>query len=62
MTSATNWRIPSMGCKGVSAPPEFKFYDATHPIEIGMWELAVAAYDHIEGTDVSDALDEVRDA
>lgn len=47
--------------QGCQRPEEFKFYEATHPTEKGMWELAVAAYDHIEGTDVEECLSEVRD-
>lgn len=41
--------------------PDFKYYEATHPEEIGCWEWAVAAYDHIEGTDVQDILDNLED-
>jgi hypothetical protein len=41
---------------------DFKFYNATHPQEVGMWNMAVLAYDHIEGTDVMDALQQVEDA
>ena len=37
-------------------PDDFKFYKAHHPMEVGCWNMAVAAYDHIEGTDVEDCL------
>ena len=42
-------------------PDGHKFYEATHPMEVLMWNLAVHAYDHIEGTDVADALSQVLD-
>ncbi|GAB4059159.1 hypothetical protein [Uliginosibacterium sediminicola] len=41
--------------------PAFKYYEATHPQEAGFWNMAVAAYDHIEGSDVEAALDEIYD-
>ena len=41
---------------GNEVKDDFKFYKATHPQEVGMWHMAVLAYDHIEGTDVMDAL------
>lgn len=44
---------------GNQRPEDFKFYSATHPMEAGMWAMAVVAYDHIEGTDVEQALAEV---
>lgn len=40
--------------------PEFKYYKATHPQEALFWEMALAAYDHIEGTDVDGALEEME--
>lgn len=46
---------------GYDVPEDYKMYDATHPQELGMWNLAVMAYDHIEGTDVEDCLNQLRD-
>lgn len=48
----------SMGCQ---VPDGFKFWESVHPQEIGCWHMAVAAYEHIEGTDVEDALSSVID-
>ena len=45
----------SMGC---DVSIDYKFYEATHPQEKGCWNLAIIAYDFIEGTDVEDCLDE----
>ncbi len=47
------------GCK---VPDDFKFYEAHHPMEVRCWNMAVLAYDHIEGTDVDDCLSHVEDA
>lgn len=41
--------------------PEFKYYEATHPQEVLFWGMAVAAYDHIECTDVEGALEDQED-
>ena len=46
---------------GNEVDDDFKFYEAHHPQEVSMWNLAVHAYDHIEGTDVEDCLVEVMD-
>ena len=43
---------------GYVVPPEYKMYEADHPQERGYWNLAVLAYEHIEGTDVNEALDD----
>lgn len=48
--------------QGCQVPDGYKFYEATHPAEAGCWQLAMAAYDHIEGTDVESALDDLRDS
>lgn len=48
--------------QGCEVPDDFKFYESRHPMEQGCWNLAVLAYDHIEGTDVEDALAQVEDA
>lgn len=42
--------------QGCEVPDGFKFYEAHHPAEVACWVMAVAAYDHIESTDVEDAL------
>jgi hypothetical protein len=42
--------------QGCEQSSDFKFYEATHPAEAGCWNMAVLAYDHIEGTDVGDCL------
>jgi hypothetical protein len=46
---------------GYVVPDGYKFYEAHHPQERGMWAQAVMAYDHIEGTDVESALSELED-
>ena len=43
-------------CLGHKVPKGYRFDRATHPQEQSMWEMAVIAYEHIEGTDVDDAL------
>ena len=45
---------------GYEVDEGYKFYEATHPQEVSMWNLAVMAYEHIEGTDVLDALAEIN--
>ena len=41
---------------GCNVPDGYKFYQATHPAESGCWDMAVAAYEHIAHTDISEAL------
>jgi hypothetical protein len=41
---------------GYQVPDGFKFYEAHHPQEVGVWNMAVMAYDHIADTDVENAL------
>jgi hypothetical protein len=38
----------------------YRFDQARHPQEQGMWNLAVMAYEFIEGTDVESALSEIE--
>lgn len=38
----------------------YRFDLASHPQEKCMWYMAVVAYDHIEGTDVEDALNNLE--
>ncbi len=42
--------------QGYIQPSDFKFYEATHPAEVSVWNLAVIAYDHINCTDIENAL------
>lgn len=44
---------------GCVVPDGYKFYSAKHPMELGCWNMSVAAYEHIEGTDVLEALEEI---
>lgn len=48
----------SQGCQ---VPSVYHFDRATHPQERGMWNLAVLAYDFIEGTSVEDALSGIEE-
>ena len=47
--------------QGCVVNDEFKFYEAHHPAEVGCWNMAVAAYDYIEGTDVESCLEELNE-
>jgi len=47
--------------QGYEVPKSFKLYESTHPHEQGCWNMAVAAYEHIKGVDVDDALEEMLD-
>ncbi len=47
--------------QGYEVPKSFHFYDSTHPHEISLWNEAMVAYEHIRGSDVQDALDEMRE-
>lgn len=46
---------------GYIAPLNFRFDRAPRLRERLCWMLAVAAYEHIEGTDVADALSNLED-
>lgn len=50
------------GMFGCQVPEGYRFDAATHPQEQSMWNLAVAAYYHIEGTDVEEALAAMEEA
>jgi hypothetical protein len=39
----------------------YRFDKARHPQERGMWNMAVMAFEHIEGTDVEECLREIED-
>ncbi|MDO8357251.1 MAG: hypothetical protein Q7U76_12745 [Nitrospirota bacterium] len=43
---------------GYVVPVGFRFDTATHPQEQACWRMAELAYDHIEGTELSEALAE----
>lgn len=47
--------------EGYEAGEGFKFYEATHPHEVRCWRQAMVAYDHINGIDMDDVLEEYRD-
>lgn len=42
--------------QGCEVPEGYKFHEAHHPAELSCWEMAMAAYEYIEGTDVESAL------
>lgn len=46
--------------QGCVVPKGYRFDQAPHPAESGCWNMAVAAYDHIEGTDVENALSDIE--
>jgi hypothetical protein len=47
------------GMLGYQVEPGYRFDQATHPQEQSMWNMAVVAYENIEGTDVEDALNDI---
>ena len=47
---------------GYQVPKGYKFHEASHPQELGCWNLAVIAFEHVDGTDVQNALDELDEA
>lgn len=49
------------GMQGCVTHDDYKFYEATHPQEVGCWNMAVAAYEHIEGTPVEDCLSDLEE-
>lgn len=46
---------------GYQVDEGYRFDQATHPQERGMWNMAAIAYDHIEGTELDAVLDELED-
>jgi hypothetical protein len=42
---------------GYEVPKGYRFDLAHHPQEIAMWNMAVMAYEHINGTDLQSAAD-----
>ena len=46
---------------GYEVPVGYKFYDARHPQEQGMWNLAVIAFEELTGTDLEDALANIEE-
>lgn len=47
---------------GYRVPAGYRFDKASHPQERACWNMAGIAFDHIEGTDVSEALAATEDA
>lgn len=41
---------------GYVVPEGYRFDEATHPQECGMWNLACIAYEELAATDLQDAL------
>lgn len=46
---------------GYQVPEGYRFDRASHPQELGMWNLAVLAFDYLQDTDVEDALMQLED-
>ncbi len=46
---------------GCEVPEGFKFYDSPHPMELGMWNLAVIAFEELAATDLNEALSNLDD-
>jgi hypothetical protein len=46
---------------GYEVPEGYKFYDARHPQEQGMWNIAVIAFEELTGTDLQDALANIEE-
>jgi hypothetical protein len=46
---------------GYEVPVGYKFYDATHPQEQGMWNIAIIAFEELTGTDLQDALANIEE-
>lgn len=45
---------------GFNQGHNYKMYEATHPQEKLCWEMAMVAYEHVGGTEVSGVLDEFQ--
>ena len=43
-------------CQGYDVPRGYRFDKATHPAERVCWQMAALAYDHIEQTDLDNAV------
>lgn len=46
---------------GYAVKKGYRFDQATHPQEVACWNMVVMAYDHIEGTDLENAVAELED-
>jgi hypothetical protein len=46
---------------GYDVPEGYRFDQAHHPQEMAVWDMAVTAYEHVDGTDVEDALTAIED-
>lgn len=42
---------------GYVVEPTYKMYEASHPQERGFWNMAVEAFEFVNGSDVENALD-----
>jgi hypothetical protein len=49
------------GRLGYEVAHGYRFDQATHPQEVAVWQMAVIAYENIEGTDVEDALNDISE-
>jgi hypothetical protein len=47
--------------QGYHVPADYKMYEATHPAEVGVWNLAAHAFESLLDTDVMDALSDLED-
>lgn len=47
--------------RGYCVPEGYRFDQSHHPRHVEMWNFAVLAFDYIEGTDVEDALEQLKD-
>lgn len=46
---------------GYQVEEGYKFHEARHPQERGMWSMAVVAYEHIDGVEVDECLAELEE-
>ena len=45
--------------QGYEVPEGYRFDQAHHPAEVGCWNLAAEAFDHIDATDINDCLSDL---
>lgn len=48
--------------QGYKVPDGYRFDQATHPAEVACWDMAVMAYEHIEATDLENAIAEEQES
>lgn len=46
--------------QGYQVPTGYRFDQATHPQEVVCWHMAIVAYEHINGTDIENALSSIE--